>query len=136
MSNVANLINRSLKLINALEEGESPSNEMQADALDSLNDMLNAWNDKGIGVDAGDLTLTEDFPVDGNERRAIRYNLAVELAPEYGSNVSPFVYETAKDSYRWMQAKYTSISEVKFDTSLQSEKWYDIDSGPDYYRHR
>ena len=134
--NVAQQINRSLKLINALEEGESPTNEVQTDALNALNDLLNDWVDRGIGVDQGDLTLTDEFPVDGSDARAIRYNLAVELAPEYGRNVPPTVYQTAMDTFTRIKAKYFTVSEIDFDNSLQSEKWYDIDTGPDYYRHR
>ena len=134
MANVAQLINRSLKLINALEEGENPTNEMQNDALNALNDMLNDWVDRGIGVDQGDLILTDEFPVDGADARAIRYNLAVELAPEYGSNIPPTVFNIAGETYNRMKAKYFTVKEIEFDSSLKSEKWYDIDSGPDYLR--
>lgn len=134
--NVAQQINRSLKLINALEEGESPSNEMQDDALNALNDLLNDWVDRGIGVDQGDLVLTDDFPVDGSDARAIRYNLAVDLSPEYGRDVPATVYQTATETWKRIRAKYFTVPEVDFDPALQSEKWYDVDTGPDYYRHR
>ena len=120
MANVAQLINRSLKLINALEEGETPTNEVYADSLAALNDMLNEWQDKGISVGNGDLILTDTFPVDESELKAVRYLLAVELAPEFGRDPPQTVYVTADAQYNRLRAKYFKVNEMTLPMSLSS----------------
>lgn len=130
---VSEIINRTLKLISVLEEGGTPSSEQQTDALNALNDMLNEWQDKGISVGLGDLALTDDFPVDESDLRAVRYNLAVEIAPEYERDPSMTVLGLADKTYQRLRAKYTSVKEVEFDTSLQSWSGYDRNTGPEYF---
>ncbi len=44
------LINRSLKLIGVLAEGETPTAEMQADAVSTLNDLIESWGIDGLMV--------------------------------------------------------------------------------------
>lgn len=44
MATVADLITRSMKLANILGEGQTPSAEQASGALDTLNEMISAWN--------------------------------------------------------------------------------------------
>lgn len=45
-----NLIRRSLYLINALAEGETPSAEQANDALDTLNELIDAWSTQELAT--------------------------------------------------------------------------------------
>lgn len=44
MPTASDVIKRALRLIGQLAEGELPSNETNADALESLNDLLDSWS--------------------------------------------------------------------------------------------
>lgn len=53
-----NLIRRSLYLINALAEGETPSAEQANDALSTLNEMIDAWSTQTLAVYG---SVTDEF---------------------------------------------------------------------------
>lgn len=61
MASAAQIIRRALRLSGVLASGETPSANEQADALESLNDMLDAWRNESLMVYAlrtESLTLT------------------------------------------------------------------------------
>ena len=122
MASTQDLIERSLKLIGVLPEGETATNEMLTDALAALNDMLAEWQDHGIAINDGDLTLAETFPPDPAEGRAIRFCLAVELAPDYGAEIPVSVGARAEQLYTRLLNKYIEIVDMEIDRTLQS--WY------------
>lgn len=52
-------INRALRLIGVLAEGETPSANTSADALVALNQMLDSWSTESLAVYS---TMTQNFP--------------------------------------------------------------------------
>lgn len=80
------IIKGAMRLIGVLAAGEVPRAEDAQDALLSLNAMINDWQNEPL-IDA-ELSpydsLAEDNPLQAGYEKALKYNLAVELAPEYG----------------------------------------------------
>lgn len=58
MATVRDLVKSSLRLIGAIATGESATADEQADAIDTLNDMLDSWSAEGLAVFA---TTKETF---------------------------------------------------------------------------
>jgi hypothetical protein len=52
--------------------------------------------------------------------RALRYALAVELAPEFGKTPSPIVISTAADSFGLLKSRNTQPQYLSFDATLTS----------------
>lgn len=50
MTTAGDIINGSLRLIGVLAEGETPSAETSADALDAMNQMIASWNTERLSV--------------------------------------------------------------------------------------
>jgi hypothetical protein len=96
MSNLA-IINDALSLIGVVSEGQDASAEQGEHALRSLNDMLAAWD-----VDIGyfpQVSTAEDFPCDAKYSEAVKYALAVRLAPHYQRPASGELVAIAATSY-------------------------------------
>lgn len=62
MATAADIIKRSLRLINALAAGETPDATQQADCLEALNAMIDAWRNESLMVYA---LQDESFAVNG-----------------------------------------------------------------------
>ena len=123
MSTVTELIDRTLKLIGVYSAGGgAPSNEDRSDTLDALNDMLAEWMDQVIEVDPGTLALGDTFPIDTGDQRAVRYNLAVDIWPEFyrTQSVPPVLVSRAVELKKSIFAKYTTIPEATYDRGLMS----------------
>ena len=79
------LIRRSLRSLGVLYHNESPTSDEATDALATLNDMLNAWLLEGMDLEVYEnLELTDTLPYPDDHISAMRYGLAVELAPKAG----------------------------------------------------
>jgi len=90
MATGQSVIERSLRLINALGTGESVTGQMQTDTLEALNDMLESWTGTASAI-AWATTLT--LPVSYED--AVVYNLAVRLAPEFNREAPPTIQAIA-----------------------------------------
>ncbi len=71
--------------------------------------------------------LTDAFSFPAAYARAMKYNLAIELAPEYGASVAPEVLAIAKDSYQTIRNlnSITEVARYEFRRPLR----YDINAG-------
>ena len=59
MATAQTIIDRAMRLIGALESGESPSSDETADVLVALNQMIDSWrNDRLVAYQVNDYTLT------------------------------------------------------------------------------
>ena len=120
------MINAALRLINVKATGQTISSEEAADALESLNTMLHEWELNGIPIYHEDLVLADDIDVEDNHLKAIKYNLAMELAPEYQAQISAIVVNMALQTYRTLERQYLDVNESEFDYSLVSGRSYNI----------
>lgn len=63
-------------------------------------------------------TLNQDVDLPPGWKRALIHNLAVELAPEYGQQISPEVYEIAKESKSEIRHAVMVAKPMTWDTGL------------------
>lgn len=136
MATAQDLIARTLRLIGAIEGGEDPSAAEAADGLDALNEMLHGWRKRGVDLNHLTLALGDTLKVDDSFLRGIRFNLAVEIAPEYGSPAAPWIQAIAHDTFAAFQAHTFEFNDdLKVDRALHPRYTtrrsgaYDIDDG-------
>lgn len=110
------LITRAYRLVNIIDENAAPSAEQGADGLASLNEMLAMWDRDGIRLGWTMVADQSDtVPLDVQDIRAVRFNLAVELAGEFGIDASPRVQQIANETY----AALCKAHRLKFESSLE-----------------
>lgn len=109
------LIKRAMRSLGVLHHAESPTADEAADALNTLNDMLNSWRLEGIDLEHIEGELTDEVPYSNESIPAIRYNLAMELAPEFGVEPSMVIVARATNAYRALQAEYSDPDELRAD---------------------
>lgn len=77
--------------------GETPDAAQEADALERLNDMLQAW--KATGADVGatfPLLTSTTLKLPDSYLSAIKHNLVLQLADLYGAEISPVTAQNAR----------------------------------------
>lgn len=121
MSTVSDIVRRAMKLATVLDDEETPEASELSDGVDSLNDLLSSWMDEGISICNGGLVASDTFPVDGKEARAVKFNLAVEIAPEYGKVLDPLVVNTASELLTWLRTKYVKVDTMDFDPTFKRQ---------------
>lgn len=119
MSTATQIISRSLRKINAIAGGETPSSDMSTDALADLNAMLTRWLDLGIEISQGEVVLTDTIPDDIADEDAVVYGLASVLLLEYPNDNAPLILALANDFYRDLISKYTDQGELQLDQGLR-----------------
>lgn len=86
------LIGDALRLVNVINEVETPSAEQGATALRVLNQLMEEWEECGIKVQYYEQTSTSvNFPCPAWTESAVTSALAIRLAPFFGASVSPEV---------------------------------------------
>lgn len=71
---------------------------------------------------ATDLTLVDDLPYPPEWIRALKFNLAVEIAPEYGLTVAPELAMLAEQSKAIVMRSMVSVPVARFDPLLYSAR--------------
>lgn len=120
MTTASEVVTGALRLIGAYGVDETPSAEDAAAGLVALNQMLAGWGIEGIRLEHAPLALGDTLPYPDDHERPIRFNLAVELAPEYGAaaTLSPTVVRTADTGKRMLKAVYTTPPKLRPDIAL------------------
>ncbi len=118
MATALDIITGSLRLLGKLQSGEVPTAAEGADALVTMNLMLHAWRDQGLDIEHSDYALSDTVPLQSNHLHALRYQLAVELAPEYGVAVTPLLLGAAQEYMRGLQAFYSDPGLLSCDPAL------------------
>jgi len=115
-----------LEIVNdALEElgvktAELPiTNDEFQSGLRRCNDMLTEWQDAGIIVGYNEVTNnTDELELDRNAIAAVKYNLAVRLAPSFDKIVTPALLGVAVSSFSRLEASSAYIGEVAYPDTL------------------
>jgi len=84
MALVSTIINRSLRLLGAIDPAaDTPALDSQT-AIVALNSMCTRWEANGLAMGWANVDAVDDtMPSPDEAEEAIVYNLAVRLAPEY-----------------------------------------------------
>lgn len=95
------MIQRAMRLIGVLDSDGTASGSAAADGLQALNDMLTRWEANNVPLGFSTQTNTAaTLPVPDEALSAVAYNLALELAPEYGVAPPAAVVSLAEAGYR------------------------------------
>lgn len=113
MATATDHITRALNLLGVIEATEVPAAEDIADGLVALNDMLESWPLQRSFADA-----TTDYLLPPAFSRAIRYNLAVELAPAYDAVPSALIVDQAQKTLADVKRSVWTAADAGFDPGL------------------
>lgn len=93
------LISDALGLLGVLQETETMSAEQGAHGLRTLNQVMADWEQDGIDLQYyTQSTLADDAPIPDHALMAVRYFLAIALAPFYAAQV-PQTFSVLADKY-------------------------------------
>jgi hypothetical protein len=120
--NARTIIEGAFRLIGITQADETPTASEMSDGLATLNDMLHEWP---LDFQHEDLTLSGDLRMPPNHLKGIRYNLAVELAPEYGKTPSPAVAAIASNTAMNLRNEYANPA--RLNTRQFGDRRYDIE---------
>ena len=94
------------------------SDELQS-GIRRCNDMLTEWDDIGIISGYNPVTNGDDvLEVDRNSIAAIKYNLAIRLAPSFRKVVSAALGQIASSTLSRLEASSAFIGEVAYTDTL------------------
>lgn len=98
MATVDTLLKRAFRLIRVADAAESIPGSDATNAITILNELMARWEEDGISLGWAGVSGTGDtVPAPDSALRAVAYNLAIELAPEYGVEPSAEVVRGAID---------------------------------------
>ena len=122
---VQDLIKSTLRLIGAIGQGEEPTTAELTDAMTALNLMLDSWQNSGYISPVQYSDLLTDIKHAKSLQRAFRYNLAIEIAPEYGITISAEVLAMATKAMQVIRNAHIEMPEATFDIPITDNGWYD-----------
>ncbi|HEX7114968.1 MAG TPA: packaged DNA stabilization gp4 family protein [Steroidobacter sp.] len=94
------IIADALRSIGVLDETETPSSEQGSHCLRELNQMLAAWDVEGVKLGYFAQTSTAaTCPIPDWAEAAVKYRLALRVAPHYGAQVPIGTVAAADESY-------------------------------------
>ncbi len=95
------IIARALRIIRVLDADEAPESRAAEDALEVLNQMLIRWEADGISLGWSPLNeVSDELPLPQEALEAVAYNLASQLAIEYGVATDGKVESMASAGYK------------------------------------
>lgn len=112
---VNELIEASLRLLNVIDEEETPTPEQAVKTLHILNDMMADAQEDGIELGwypIADADLTADAPLQNKDVRAVKLCLAMEAAPHFGIEPQPSLRELSTDAYAKLAKRAIKVAEA------------------------
>lgn len=119
MATGTSVIERALTKL-GIRAAESPvtASEIQ-DGLDQLNDMLSSWENSGLVLGFQPLENASDtLRVPRHALAAIKANLAIFMAPEYGRVVSEALAAEASNTKNELRISLVDMGEVNYPNTL------------------
>lgn len=118
MTTANELVTSAMRLVGAYGVDEAPSAEDASAVLSALNQMLAGWATEGIDLEHSTLELGDTLPYPDDHLRGIRYNLALEIGPEFGAQIRRDVAATAHATKRALRAIYAQPPKLRADRAL------------------
>lgn len=115
------IIEGAMRLLGILQANETADAAQAQDGLSALNQMLHQWP---FDVQHEDMTLNDNLRFPPNHFRGIRYNLAIDIASEYGRDIPPAVAKIADETYR--QISNENANPARLDSQRFGDRLYDI----------
>jgi hypothetical protein len=104
MSNNQTFVNDVLSLINVLPSNMDASAEDGELALRVADELVDEWADDNIVVTwSPAAALADECPLEGTEKTAMKYHLAIRLCPHFGREPSAVIMALADTAYRKLQ---------------------------------
>lgn len=115
MATSSYIVRRALSRLSILRINQSPTADMEADGLDTLNEMISSWGAEGVNLDPL-------LPLPDKYASGIIAMLAMRLAPDYGEAalVSPQLAREAENGWRGLLAGYIFAPDATFDTAIRN----------------
>jgi len=124
-------ISAALRVLRVKAAGEVPSADEAQDSLSALNAMLGQWQiEPGMLYASPFTSLSDAKTLPTGYDLAIKYNLAIELAPEFGAEIPEIVYRNAMTSkgniMRWSSSTPTMVIDTETINGTNYRRNYDI----------
>jgi hypothetical protein len=135
MATVAYIVRRALLKLDNIDANEAVDDSDSEDAIGALNDMMARWEANGLAMGWTPVVNPSDtMPTPDYLNGAIYYNLAIELAPDYGVSASNEVVNRAgmymsdlmRD--RYCEAPLYTVTCTPLPTGFGTGVFYNIDS--------
>ena len=131
MATSQEIIDRATSLLRVRTSGVTFSTDdanKNADVFIAFKNMLNEFGEDGLVniPEPSSLTATLDIPA--GSVRGLAYNLAVEVAAEFGLDLTPIVFEIAKETKDRLESEITLDMSIDASDLRWSHGKYEIDS--------
>jgi hypothetical protein len=107
-----------LRLLRVIADEETPTASQLVDGLEALNQRLHSLKSHNADLAYQDITLDDDLPLPPEHTRPIKYLMAAELAPEYGTQMTPEVAVEAKEALPTLQAYFRRARKLRVDEGI------------------
>ncbi|OUW93524.1 MAG: hypothetical protein CBD88_06960 [Flavobacteriales bacterium TMED228] len=131
MATSQEIIDRATSLLRVRTSGVTFSTDDEnknSDVFIAFKNMLNEFGEDGLVniPEPSSLTATLDIPA--GSVRGLAYNLAVEVAAEFGLDPTPIVFEIAKETKDRLESEITLDMSIDASDLRWSHGKYEIDS--------
>ena len=131
MATSQEIIDRATSLLRVRTSGVTLSTDdanKNSDVFIAFKNMLNEFGEDGLVniPEPSSLTATLDIPA--GSVRGLAYNLAVEVAAEFGLDPTPIVFEIAKETKDRLESEITLDMSIDASDLRWSHGKYEIDS--------
>ena len=131
MATSQEIIDRATSLLRVRTSGVTFSTDdanKNADVFIAFNNMLNEFGEDGLVNIPEPSSLTDTLDIPAGSVRGLAYNLAVEVAAEFGLDPTPIVFEIAKETKDRLESEITLDMSIDASDLRWSHGKYEIDS--------
>lgn len=132
MTTIRDIVTAALRRINVVGVGDTANASEASETLERLNDFLASaptrdWvllDSAGTTYTHTDLTLSEDWPLDGKFVLGMKAYLAKMMADKYGYPLSPVLMQEAMEGYNAFAHAFQTLPTQTFERSLPGRRIY------------
>ena len=131
MATSQEIIDRATSLLRVRTSGVTFSTDdanKNGDVFIAFKNMLNEFGEDGLVNIPEPSSLTATLDVPAGSVRGLAYNLAVEVAAEFGLDPTPIVFEIAKETKDRLESEITLDMSIDASDLRWSHGKYEIDS--------